>query len=243
MLITSVHNEHIKSLEKLKEKKYRDSSDVFLVETKHLVLEAYRAGLLKELILEQNEIFPMDVETVYVSSLILKKLSSTNTPTSVMGVVYKKKPVEKIGEKVLILDRIQDPGNLGTIIRSAVAFNIDTIICSKDTVDFYNPKVVRASQGMMFHIPIMVMDTVSIIQKLRDLDYKIIGTKVTNGVDVRNAAIYSHFALIIGNEGQGISQEVDSLCDQFLYIKMNGNCESLNASVAASILLYEISNK
>ncbi len=243
MLITSVHNEHIKELERLKEKKYRDQTGLFLVETSHLAIEAYRAGLLKELLVEQNEIFPIDVPITYVSKEILKKLSSTKTPPKVIAVVKKKEEREEIGEKVLILDRIQDPGNLGTIIRSAVAFNIDTIICSPDTVDFYNPKVVRASQGMMFHLPILVLDTEKTIQELKKKDYKIIGTKVTNGEDVRNAAIYSHFALVIGNEGQGISEMIEKLCDQFLYIKMNGNCESLNASVAASILLYEISNK
>ncbi len=243
MLITSVHNEHIKELERLKEKKYRDQTGLFLVETSHLAIEAYRAGLLKELLVEQNEIFPIDVPITYVSKEILKKLSSTKTPPKVIAVVKKKEEREEIGEKVLILDRIQDPGNLGTIIRSAVAFNIDTIICSPDTVDFYNPKVVRASQGMMFHLPILVLDTEKTIQELKKKDYKIIGTKVTNGEDVRNAAIYSHFALVIGNEGQGISEIIEKLCDQFLYIKMNGNCESLNASVAASILLYEISNK
>ena len=243
MLITSVHNEHIKELVKLKEKKYRDESNAFLVETKHLALEAYKAGLLKELILEQNEIFPLDVETLYVSKEILKKLSSTVTPSNVMAVVEKRKQEEKYGEKVLILDRIQDPGNLGTIIRSAVAFNIDTIVCSPDTVDFYNPKVVRASQGMMFHIPIIVKNTTSVINELKNNDYKIVGTKVTNGRDVRTASIYSHFALVIGNEGQGISRDIDELCDEYLYIKMNENCESLKASVAASILLYEINNK
>ena len=243
MLITSVHNEHIKELERLKEKKYRDQTGLFLVETSHLAIEAYRAGLLKELLVEQNEIFPIDVPITYVSKEILKKLSSTKTPPKVIAVVKKKEEREEIGEKVLILDRIQDPGNLGTIIRSAVAFNIDTIICSPDTVDFYNPKVVRASQGMMFHLPILVLDTEKTIQELKKKDYKIIGTKVTNGEDVRNAAIYSHFALVIGNEGQGISEIIEKLCDQFLYIKMNGNCESLYASVAASILLYEISNK
>ena len=243
MLITSVHNEHIKELERLKEKKYRDQTGLFLVETSHLAIEAYRAGLLKELLVEQNEIFPIDVPITYVSKEILKKLSSTKTPPKVIAVVKKKEEREEIGEKVLILDRIQDPGNLGTIIRSAVAFNIDTIICSPDTVDFYNPKFVRASQGMMFHLPILVLDTEKTIQELKKKDYKIIGTKVTNGEDVRNAAIYSHFALVIGNEGQGISEIIEKLCDQFLYIKMNGNCESLNASVAASILLYEISNK
>ena len=243
MLITSVHNEHIKELVKLKEKKYRDESNTFLVETKHLVLEAYKAGLIKELILEQDEIFPLDVPITYVSKEVLKKLSSVESPSKVMAVVNKREVENTYGEKVLILDRIQDPGNLGTIIRSAVAFNIKTIICSPDTVDFYNPKVVRASQGMMFHIPILVKDTKEVINELRNNDYKIVGTKVTNGKDVRTASIYSHFALIIGNEGQGISKEIDEMCDEYLYIKMNENCESLNASVAASILLYEINNK
>ena len=243
MLITSVHNEHIKELARLKDKKYRDQSGTFLVETKHLVLQAFKAGLIKELILEQNEIFPLDVPTLYVSKEVLKKLSSMDSPSKVMAVVNKRKDEEKFGEKILILDRIQDPGNLGTIIRSAVAFNIDTIVCSPDTVDFYSPKVVRASQGMMFHIPILIRNTERLIGELKNQDYKIVGTKVTNGRDVREASIYSHFALVIGNEGQGISRNIEELCDEYLYIRMNENCESLNASVAASILLYEINNK
>jgi len=243
MLITSLKNEHVKELVKLKDKKYRDETNTFLVETKHLVLEAYRAGLIKELILEQNEIFPLDVPITYVSKEVLKKISSLDTPSKVMAVVKKREETKELGEKILILDRIQDPGNLGTIIRSAVAFNIDTIVCSKDTVDVYNPKVVRSSQGMMFHIPILIKDTENFIKDLKSKDYKIIGTKVTNGNDVRNSSIYSHFALVIGNEGQGISKNIEELCDEYLYIKMNGNCESLNASVAASILMYEINNK
>lgn len=243
MLITSVHNEHIKELARLKEKKYRDETRTFLVETKHLVLEAFKAGLIKELILEQNEIFPLDVPTLYVSKEVLKKLSSMESPSNVMAVVNQREVAEIYGEKILILDRIQDPGNLGTIIRSSVAFNIDTIICSKDTVDVYNPKVVRASQGMMFHIPIIVRETANVINELKKLDYKIVGTKVTNGKDVRKSAIYSHFALVIGNEGQGISRNIEELCDEYLYIRMNEKCESLNAGVAASILLYEINNK
>lgn len=243
MLITSIKNEHIKELVKLKEKKYRDETKTFLVETKHLVLEAYKSGLIKELILEQNEIFPIDVPTTYVSKEVLKKLSSLESPSNVMAIVNKREETNNIGEKVLILDKIQDPGNLGTIIRSAVAFNIDTIICSKDTVDVYNPKVVRASQGMMFHIPILTKNIENFIPELKKQDYKIVGTKVTNGHDVRTSSIYSHFALVIGNEGQGISKNIDELCDEYLYIKMNENCESLNASVAASILMYEINNK
>lgn len=243
MLITSVNNEHIKELCKLKDKKYRDQSDVFLVETKHLVLEAYKEGLIKELILEQDELFPLDVDTLYVSFEVLKKLSSTSTPSKVMAVVYKKKEIERLGEKILILDNIQDPGNLGTIIRSAVAFNFDTIVLSDDTVDLYNSKVVRSNQGMMFHINIIKRDTISFISMLKSDGYKIVGTKVTNGHDVREAKIYSHFGLVIGNEGKGISHEVDNLCDEYLYIKMSNNCESLNASVAASIIMYELDRK
>ena len=242
MLITSLNNEHIKEILKLKEKKYRDLSNTFLIEGRHLVLEAYREKKIVELILEQDELFPLDTNTLYVSSSVMKKLSDLSTPSNVMAVVEKldEKP---IGEKILILDNIQDPGNLGTIIRSAVAFNFDTIVLSPKTVDLYNPKVVRSTQGMMFHTNIIIRESVSFINELKKEGYKIVGTKVTNGVDVRESKTYSHFALIIGNEGKGMSEELSELCDEYLYIKMNDQCESLNAAVAASILMYEISNK
>ena len=242
MLITSLNNEHIKEIIKLKEKKYRDLSNTFLIEGRHLVLEAHREKKIVELILEQDELFPLDTNTLYVSSNVMKRLSDLSTPSNVMAVVEKldEKP---IGEKILILDNIQDPGNLGTIIRSAVAFNFDTIVLSPGTVDLYNPKVIRSTQGMMFHINIIVKEPVSFINELKNEGYKIVGTKVTNGVDVRDSKTYSHFALIIGNEGKGMSEELSELCDEYLYIKMNDQCESLNAAVAASILMYEISNK
>ena len=242
MLITSLNNENIKEILKLKEKKYRDLSNTFLIEGRHLVLEAHREKKIVELILEQDELFPLDVNTLYVSSSVMNKLSDLKTPSNVMAVVEKldEKP---IGEKILILDNIQDPGNLGTIIRSAVAFNFDTIVLSPKTVDLYNPKVVRSTQGMMFHTNIIIREPVSFINELKNEGYKIVGTKVTNGIDVRESKTYSHFALIIGNEGKGMSEELSELCDEYLYIKMNDQCESLNAAVAASILMYEISNK
>lgn len=242
MLITSVNNEHIKDIIKLKNKKYRNEKNSFIVEGKHLVIEAYKSGLIKELILEKDELFPMAVPTTYVTNDIIAKISDMETPSNVMAIVNKKTE-EEIGEKVIILDDIQDPGNLGTIIRSALAFNIDTIILSPNTVDLYNPKVIRATQGMIFHINIIIRDIKEVIEELKDKDYKIVGTKVTNGIDVRDSKTYSHFALIIGNEGRGMSEELDNLCDEYLYIKMNDNCESLNASVAASILMYELNNK
>ena len=242
MLITSINNEHIKEINKLKEKKYRDMTNTFLIEGKHIVLEAYKEGLIKELILEQDELFPLNSPTTYVSKEILKKLSSMESYSNVMAVAQKIKEKE-IGEKILILEYIQDPGNLGTIIRSACAFGIDTIVLSPKTVDLYNPKVIRATQGMIFHINIIVREVIPFIEEIKKDNYKIVGTRVTDGKDVRQSKTYSHYALIIGNEGRGMSSEIQELCDEYLYIKMNEQVESLNAAVAASILLYELYNK
>ena len=159
-----------------------------------------------------------------------------------MAIVEKKKE-ESIGNKVVILDRVQDPGNLGTIIRSATAFNFDTIILSNDSVDLYNSKVVRSTQGMLFNINILRRDIKEEITNLKSKNYLILGTDVYNGSDVSKYTVNKKFALVLGNEGTGVSEEVKSLCDDNLYIKMNSNCESLNVSVAASILMYELGSK
>jgi len=242
MLITSLQNNHIKDLRKLKEKKHRDKENLFLIEGRHLVLEAYKRNLVKELILEKDEVFPLSLKTTYVTKEILNSLSSLESPSNIMAVVSKKEE-GPLGSKILILDNIQDPGNVGTIIRSAVAFNIDTIVLSKNTVDLYNDKVIRASQGMLFHINIIVRDIEEFIDELKSKHYLIVGTKVTHGKDVRDAKIYDNYALIMGNEGTGIEMEILNKCDEYLYIKMNEDCESLNVGVATSILLYELNNK
>jgi len=239
MLITSVNNNHIKELSKLKDKKYRDLTDTYLVETKHLVEEAYKENLLEELILLENTDYKLDVNTIYVSSDILKKLSNTNSPSSIIGLVRKKKEKPELGSKILILDNIQDPGNLGTVIRSSVAFNFDTIVLSKDTVDLYNPKVVRATEGMIYKINIIVKDLEEFIKSIKD-KYTIYGTNVINGVNIDSITIRDNIAVVIGNEGQGISKNISDLCDKNLYIAMSNKCESLNAAVASSIIMYEL---
>ena len=151
MLYTSIENKKIKELKKLNTKKYRDLNNVFIVEGEHLVLEAYKNGVLKELILEENTKLNLNVETNYATYNVLKYISNLDTPNKIIGICEKLNK-NLVGNRVLILDDIQDPGNLGTIIRSAVAFNIDTIVLSKNTVDLYNPKVIRATQGMIFHM-------------------------------------------------------------------------------------------
>lgn len=243
MVITSVNNNKIKEINKLKEKKYRDSSNSFLVEGEHLVIEAYRENLIKELIVLDDSDFILDgIPTVKVSREVMKKLSSMDSYPSVIGVANKIREKE-LGNSILILDDIQDPGNLGTIIRSSAAFGIDTIVVSPKTVDIYNIKVLRATQGMLFHINIIVKELDSFITKLKQDNYKIYGTKVDKGVNIKDISINNKYALVMGNEGNGISDNVSKLCDEYLYIKMNDNVESLNVGVATSILLYEIYNK
>jgi len=238
MLYASTENKTIKNLKKLSIKKYRDQEECFLIEGEHLVLEAHKRGLLKTLIVLENSEFKLNVDTMYVSDHVLKYLSDLETPT-VIGVCRKLEEHE-IGNKVLILDDIQDPGNLGTIIRSAVAFNIDTIILSNNTVDLYNSKVVRASQGMLFNVNIIKRDLLNFVKKLKDEDYEIYATRVSGGKKLKSVEINKKFAIIMGNEGAGVREELLNLADQYLYIEMNPLCESLNVGIATSIILYEL---
>ena len=240
--ITSVNNNHIKELCKLKEKKYRDNTNTFLIEGEHLIYEAYKEGLLEEVLPLIGEDFSMASNITFISREVMKKLSSTDSIPNVIGVCRKNKE-KKPGNKILILEDIQDPGNLGTIIRSSLAFGIDTIVLSPKTVDLYNSKVIRSTQGMMFHINIIVRDLIPFIEGLKKSNYSIYGTKVDNGLNVRNIEKVDKYAIIIGNEGNGMSHDIESLCDKNLYIDMDNNVESLNAGVAASIILYEMRNK
>lgn len=242
MIITSVNNDRIKNICRLKEKKYRDITNTFLIEGEHLVKEAYKKKLLKEIYILDGNNVSFDIDTFYVSKEVMKKISSTDSICNVVGVCYKKKE-ENLGNRLLILDNIQDPGNLGTIIRSSKAFNIDTMIISPNTVDIYNSKVLRSTQGMIFHINIMVRDLESFISELKEDNYKIYGTKVDGGINVKDIDIPCKYALVIGNEGNGMSVNISNLCDENLYIKMNNDVESLNAAVATSILLYEMDDR
>lgn len=240
MVYSSIDNKKIKEIKKLNIKKYRDKANLFLVEGEHLVMEAYKAGYLKELILEQGNNLGLDVETNYVTDNVLKYITNLDTPQSILGICSKPQNNTIKGNRLLILDDIQDPGNLGTIVRSAVAFNVDTIILSLNTVDLYNSKVIRASQGLIFHINIVISNLENTIPKLKNAGYQILGTKVTDGKSLKSIEKKKKFAIIMGNEGNGVREDILSLCDEYLYIDMNKNCESLNVGVATSIILYEL---
>ena len=242
MIITSLNNPTIKVISKLKNKKYRDLTNTYLVEGDHLVEEAYKNNLLIKIILLEDTICNYDIEKIYVTKEVMKKLTELDTPNKIIGIVKKNTPLP-IGNKILILDNIQDPGNLGTIIRSSVAFDIDTIVLSPNTVDIYNPKVIRSTQGMIFYTNIITLELKEFINEIKTKNYTIFGTNVRNGKNIKEITLPEKFALVLGNEGQGVSKEIESLCDDNIYIKMSSKCESLNVSVATSILLYEVYNK
>lgn len=239
-VITSLDNKLIKRLAKLKDKKYRDLEDIFLIETEHLIEEAYRCGMLEMVLVLENEDINLDVKKVYVTKNILNKLSSLNSNIKYIGVARKFIP-KGYGNRLILLDNLQDPGNLGTIIRSAAAFNIDTIILGNNCVDLYNDKVIRASEGMIFHVDCLRKDLTSLIIELKNNNYMMIGTDVNEGKVLNTFKFPLKFAIIIGNEGNGISLEIKNLVDKNIYIPMNKKTESLNASIAASIIMYEMS--
>ena len=240
MIITSLENDKIKKLKKLKQKKYREQTNTYLIEGKHLIKEAYQANCLDLLILVEDTDLKLDVDTLYVTKEIMKVLSDVETPPSIMGVCHKKE-IKSAHEKLLLLDSIQDPGNLGTIIRSAVAFGIDKIYIGNNSVDVYNPKTIRSSQGMIFKVNIEQTNLLELIPKLKKSGHSIIGTKVDGGNSLKTFEIPKKFAIIMGNEANGVSEKIFNLCDKYLYIDMNNTCESLNVAVATSIILYEFS--
>ena len=239
-IIESLNNERIKNVCKLKQKKYRDESDLFIVEGEHLVSEAYKANQLVEIFCLDSFESDMDIKTTYVSNLVMKKLSSLESYSKVVG-VCKRFKVKDYGKRILVLDNIQDPGNLGTILRSAVAFYFDTIVLSSTCVDLYNDKVIRASEGMIFNIDVLRVELSAFLRELESNNYTLYGTNVVNGIILNDVEIKEKSAIIIGNEGKGVSDDVKVLVDENIYIPMNNKCESLNASVAASIIMYEIS--
>jgi len=236
---SSISNGHVKDLKKLNSKKYRDLSGLFLVDGEHMVIEAFNSGYLDELILLEGSSFSLDVRTSYVTLEVMKYISCLDSPSGVIGVCRKKDSVLS-GNRIVILDDVQDPGNLGTIIRSSVAFNVDTLVMSHGCVDLYNPKVIRASQGMLFKLNIVITDIYDLIVDLKKNNYTVYSTSVIGGNSLKSIEKSSRFAIIMGNEGNGVSDSINSLCDKFIYIDMNPLCESLNVGVATSIILYEL---
>lgn len=241
MKISSVSNGRIKEYLKLKQKKYRDMHRQYLVEGEHLVEEALKAGVV-DVIITSLENFKSDKEVLYVTKEILEKLSFVESPQNIMALCHmlENQELNVDANRYLILDDLQDPGNLGTLIRSAVAFDFDQVIMSPSSVDIYNDKFIRSTQGACFYMSIIKKDLVETVEDLSKHEVCVMGTSLENGQDIHEFNTPSKYAIILGNEGNGVSKEVLSLCHHRLYIPIQ-TAESLNVAVAGGICMFHFS--
>lgn len=239
--IQSLNNELIKKVCKLKDKKERYKKQEFIVEGYHLVEEAYKKQLLKTIFTTDNSI-QMNVDSYYVTKDIIKKLSSTMTPQGIVGVCKMKGNADITGNHYLLLDNVSDPGNLGTLIRSSLGFDIDTIILSNDSVDIYNEKVMRSTQGAIFNVNIVYADLPTVIKKLKEQKVTIVGTSLQSSVDLKEISNLSKYAIVLGNEANGIRKNILELTDVNVKIRISKQLESLNVAVAGSIVMYYLNN-
>lgn len=245
-IIKSLQNQNIKDIAKLKEKKYRDMTGLFLIEGEHLVRMAIESGNLETILVDENAIekyldFIDEENTIIVNEAIVNKLSYTKSPQGIVGVVRKKEIYVQGLSKVLILDNLQDPGNVGTLLRSALAFNYNQVFISNESVDIYNDKVIRASQGAIFKLNIKRDSLSNIYSLLKDEKFKIYATGLTNNsLYLEDLKPSKKCALVLGNEGNGISEETKNEADEIVKINMSSKIDSLNVSVAGSIAMYYI---
>ena len=243
-MITSLQNEQIKQIKKLQKAKERRKQQQFILEGFHLVEEAVQSGWPLESVLFETGAklpeLPVGLNCIEVSRKVLEHLSETETPQGILAVAgMKETALPEQVNFVLVCDSVQDPGNLGTMIRTADAAGFDAVICGTGTVDPYNDKTIRATQGSLFHIPVMNGDLAEALPKLKSQGIQIWAAALEGAVDYDKAANSGKLAIIVGNEGAGISDEVLSLADTIVKIPIYGRAESLNVSVAAGILMYE----
>ncbi len=243
-VINSVQNVRIKMFAKMNEKKYRDEWRTFLVENDHLIEEANKENLIKALLYVDSHPFKLDpaVEEIQVTEEIMKKCSATNSPAKYIALCRFMPEKEITGNRIIVLDDVQDPGNVGTIIRSAVSFGFDGVILSKNGVDMYNEKLIRSTQGAIFHLPVKRCDILPEIKRLKEDGYYIVGTSLENGCGLSHIMEKEKMAIIMGNEGQGVSKAVLMMSNINAFIEMD-NFESLNVGVAAGIMMYTFRKK
>lgn len=246
--IDSIQNTSVKAWKKLHTKKGREKAKQFIIEGFHLVEEAikHNAPILHLLICEEVEM-PSKFSTgsfdiTYISKEVSKELSETETTQGIYAIIefsFVRINYEKTS-KILLIDEVQDPGNVGTMIRTADAAGYDAVILGTGTSDLYNAKTIRSTQGSLFHIPVMRGDLAEIIGILKENKMKVFGTSLQNAKPYNEVNVTGRFAVIVGNEGKGVNLTLLSLTDENLYIPIYGKAESLNVGIAAGILMYSL---
>ncbi|HEL2204238.1 TPA: RNA methyltransferase [Streptococcus suis] len=241
-IIRAKANHLVKQVKKLQQKKYRTSS--YLIEGWHLLEEALAAKVPIEHILVSEEhvhrVAGLSNVTV-VSSDIMQDLADSRTPQGVVAQLSLPNQTlpDVLTGKFLVLEDVQDPGNVGTMIRTADAAGFDGVFLSDKSADIYNMKVLRSMQGSHFHLPVYRMPMTAIFSALKSNQIQILATTLSSqSVDYKEVTPNPSFALVMGNEGQGISTFVADEADQLVHITMPGQAESLNVAIAAGILLF-----
>lgn len=267
-LISSRNNETVKWASSLSEKKGRETNKAFIAEGAKLTLEAIDASLpLTHIFVSESKagaVLPMleeklstkddlNVRLIILSDSAFEKISTEKSPQGVISVIkhldffsnidiiYKKDFFVAREERVVVLCSVRDPGNLGSVIRSAVAFGTDRIILTDDCADIYNPKTVRSAMGSLFRVKVSKVSSLSdFISAFRECGRRIFAAELSDSaVSLKDIELEKSDAFIIGNEGHGIPAEVSALCNGSVYIPISRNTESLNASVAAAIFMWE----
>lgn len=246
ILITSMQNKHVKEWIKLHKRKYRERMKAFLIEGQHLIEEAYKTDqAFKALILEEEKEDPGWLDEAYVfrvSKEVFQAIAQTETPQGIAAVLGYLDSVPKQHQYVLLIDGVQDPGNLGTLIRTADAAGFSKVVLGKGTVDLYNDKVIRATQGSLFHIHIEQKELVTEIPRLQEEGFSIWATTLQRTRNYTDIPLTDKMALILGNEGKGVNPSLIELADELVKIPIYGQAESLNVGVAGGILMYYIRN-
>lgn len=252
--ITSKDNEFVKHIKKLKDKKYRDESNEYVIEGIKLVKEAIQEkASIKQIIIcedcENSGVIPKDLmyeiakyECVYVAKKVFNSLTEVVNPQGIIAIINKNTGENQINyaeEIIVALDDIQDPGNLGTILRTADSVGLTQILVSKGTADAFNPKVVRSTMGAIFRVKIIECeDLKQTLKELKKHKFEVVVTSLQTEESFYDIN-YNKKVIVIGNEANGVKQEIQDMADKKVKIPMLGKTESLNAAVATGIMLYE----
>lgn len=253
-VITSKDNELVKNIKKLKEKKYRDLNNQFIVEGIKIVSEAIQENANIDSIvicedcvndgsIDKKLLFEIaKFKCIYVTQKIFDTLTDVTNPQGILAVINKEDLTQNIdytSDFIVVLDGIQDPGNLGTILRTVDSANLKQIIVSKETADSYNPKVVRSTMGGIFRVNIIKSDNlVETLKQMQKNGFEIVVTSLETNNSIYDIN-YNKKVVVIGNEANGVSEEIQELADKKVKIPMLGKTESLNAGVATGIMIYE----
>ncbi|GAY72860.1 TrmH family RNA methyltransferase [Lentilactobacillus kosonis] len=249
--LTSNQNQRVKDWKKLQTKKQRTRSNAYIIEGWHLIDEAFKSGKqFKEVMVVDPEDlddlnFNSEAEVFQITPEIAAHISDTKTPQGIFAVLPLDSYHEDIPDQLtggwLLLDNVQDPGNLGTIIRTADAAGINGVVLGGSSVDIYNPKLIRSMQGSHFHISLYNGNLNEWILAFKQQQVPVFGTELNEEAkSYKEVGHPEDFALIMGNEGNGMSDETLAQTDQNLYIPMKGNAESLNVAVAAGIVMFQL---